>query len=181
MGTEIYDPRVVNAELRTAIGSARSSKELSEIANNVCAKVLDERTAAGVPAAEVFYVPVIHRLKQNRKTGRPILRRFDLSPGYPGRQNQCEELVLGNWRLASPAEVEAEESFGHDQSVKQDEQELMRLEREQEQRTSRIMAATEKVEKRRRELLDAKKAERPASVVTEKPASGVVEKPNRRA
>lgn len=92
-------------------GTAREVdwRGLAKIGNAVAVEVVAERQAAG--AANPHEVPVIHRHKKDKKTGRAIYRVFNLSPQYPGRLGTAEALVSGQWRLATAEEVLAEAAF----------------------------------------------------------------------
>jgi hypothetical protein len=97
--------------------SAREAdwKQIAKVANTVCAEIVAERRAQGKPQPD--QVPMIHRSQVNKKSGRPILRIFNLSGAYPGRQNMAESMISGRWRLATDQEVEAEAAFAKEQRL----------------------------------------------------------------
>lgn len=176
-GYALYDPHKTGASLDSAYKNIPDShKVLMREAEEMGARIISERKAAGVPEKDVFTVPVIHRITKDRKTERPILRFLDLSPNYAGRLSNCEQLVLGDWRLASPEEVADAKAFEHEKSIEQDEAELLRLQRVQDQQNRRMLDASDRLEQRQLKRLAKKEAERPAAMVSEKPAAVADEK-----
>jgi hypothetical protein len=98
-----------------ASGRMMDWKTTAKFANTVGQQIVDEQRAKG--KADPYSVAVVFRGKIDKKSGRPILRFFNLSPQYPGRLNLCETLISGTVRLATDEEIEAEKVFNKEQRL----------------------------------------------------------------